>query len=154
MKKTQCIKCGSGNTYQQDGENACMMCGSRWPIARPLVPPYPIAEDLRKRGSYSKDNKSKSCVNCGRNRWIAVDGLCDYCYKAALPFPRGSVEREDALAKAKKKVLNPSFGRHSRQRKAVIVSVSPKESTVIKEVSPIKKAMDHINQAMEILSEL
>lgn len=128
MKKTQCIKCGSGNTYQQDGENACMMCGSRWPIV--LEPTQATvketaAEQMEETDS-AKNSRKKACRNCGRIMTIPGDGLCGGCYGAVHnKFTKGTPEYDAALEKAKIKLTDPNFKTGNNRSKKISKIVMP-----------------------------
>jgi hypothetical protein len=92
-KYNNCPKCQSPNTYTQDGQNACMMCGKRWPLQLILT---------RKEIPMSKKG---NCRNCERESTIVADGLCGMCYgHVHSKYAKGTPEYDQALAEAKKKV--------------------------------------------------
>ncbi len=154
MKKMQCIKCGSGNTYRQDGENACMMCGSRWPIVL-KQPPMDMADEysrseeketmeeketVKKEDPPVKNDKRKACRNCERMMTIPGDGLCGGCYGAVKGKSKGTPEYDAALAQAKIKLTDPNFkpGNNRRNYKAKHKSLPPpsKKSSVSDTLTP------------------
>lgn len=127
MKKTQCIKCGSGNTYQQDGENACMMCGSRWPIAlEPTQAEEKIMTKQAKENLPAEKSKRAACRNCERVMTIPGDGLCGGCYGAVHgKFTKGTPEYDAALAAAKIKLTDPKFKIGNSRSKKISKIVMP-----------------------------
>jgi len=127
MKKTQCIKCGSGNTYQQDGENACMMCGSRWPIVlEPTRAEEKIMTEQAKENSPAEKSKRAACRNCARVMTIPGDGLCGGCYGAVHgKFTKGTPEYDAALAAAKIKLTDPNFKTGNNRSKKISKIVMP-----------------------------
>lgn len=153
MKKTQCIKCGSGNTYQQDGENACMMCGSRWPIV--LEPTQATvketaAEQMEETDS-AKNSRKKACRNCGRIMTIPGDGLCGGCYGAVHnKFTKGTPEYDAALEKAKIKLTDPNFTpgnnrRGIKQKKNIIKNITTETVQGESLVAPALKYLNDLN---------
>lgn len=115
--KSSCPKCESSNTYQQDGQNACMMCGSRWPIVGTSSPILPAAPDQQEKTSVSK-SKKKPCRNCGRVMTIPCHGLCGGCYGAVYgKYKKGTPEYDKALEDAKARLTDPNHSPYSRKRK-------------------------------------
>lgn len=129
MKKTPCIKCGSGNTYQQDGENACMMCGSRWPLVLETTQAgeKAIVAEQAKENSPAEKSKRAACRNCARVMTIPGDGLCGGCYGAVHgKFTKGTPEYDAALAAAKIKLTDPNFKTGNNRSKKISKIVMPR----------------------------
>jgi hypothetical protein len=67
----KCIKCTSRNVYFQDGQYACMMCGTRFYMAsvKPII--IKKAED--------EEMAVREYKNCGRIKTIVMKGMCGGC---------------------------------------------------------------------------
>lgn len=97
----KCPKCSSPNVYQQDGENACMMCGTRFP-----------RQFIKKEETVGEKKRDKKvCRNCERVAVISGDGLCGRCYYAVwkVSLKNGTPEYDAALAEAKIKIMDPYY---------------------------------------------
>lgn len=86
-----CPKCQSGNTYFQDGEWACMMCGKRW---------HPQTKSTKG----ADVSKIGECVNCKRTTSLVAHGMCGMCYLSVHnKHEKGTAAYEEALKKAREK---------------------------------------------------
>lgn len=119
-----CPKCGSRNTYQQDGENHCMMCGSIWSVGSTCPAKAPAAPSQKEEIPVS-ESKKKPCRNCGRVMTIPCDGLCGGCYGAVYgKHEKGTPEYDKALADAKARFTDPNYDPHRRKHSEKIAPPS------------------------------
>lgn len=113
-----CPKCQSPNTYTQDGQNCCMMCGKRWPINGQNQTIY---QELtgRKRMEKTSSGKTGPCINCGRTKLIADRfGHCSSCCLAVKDLDPGTAAYTAALASARERLSSGNVGRAPRARHA------------------------------------
>lgn len=155
----KCPKCQSPNIYQQEGKNACMMCGTRFPLN--LKPDQEVASlsaekakekkimpenedahsqetELGKIMVKARTGEIGTCWNCVREKWIAGNGLCNTCFKAVKSIPPDTEEYKVALAAVKERIESPDFRHHTQKKSGKKKSVQSKKKIPTKKLGTAK----------------
>lgn len=138
-KDNRCPKCKSTNTYLDDENTmACLKCGERFPYVQAAITKQEKIEMSEQ--NIPPSGKKGTCINCGRDRWIANKyGHCTTCASAVKCFKFGTDEFGDALTAVAKRIQENGDTKFKKAAKRLRTRVKERMAEV-KQLPPEKKA--------------
>jgi hypothetical protein len=104
-------------TYPDGANYACIKCGQRWPISGTVqIVPITINDVKQIREDImTKNNRIRSCDNCGREKVIQSHGRCGGCNGAVKGLIPDTPEFLKTLAAAKERFSDPNYKRGGKR---------------------------------------